>query len=233
MSLLFYILGIFFLSLLLLLFLLLLLPFRIAINASYSEKKPAAKMDCYWIKYFLGFRCSIEDLQKLNICLWIFAIPIPFKLSLDKIKKSGQLSAEQPAYAKEKKTEKTKKRLSEYMQKFSLLKKEYREKYEVYLKKIFVSYITFTSLSLKVDLGLNDPARTGMLAAIYYFTRVYAIPFDVDFNWDFQDEVFNAYLKTKISMNLFKICLILLQLFFKNKKERKNESRRDALHATG
>lgn len=222
-----YILGGLLLFLFLLLVFLLFVRFRINIRGQYAGKASAAEMECFWIKYFLGARCSIHDFQYLQLRLWIFGIPLPLKLPLSKSMQDTGTSPAQPGFEKEKKATKAKTNLRERFRQFDSLPeklKAAKEKYYAYLRRIFVRYITFSSLSLKAEIGFEDPAQTGMAAAIYYSTRTYILPGDIDLNWNFQGAAFHADLRTKISMKLYGICITLLQLLLKIKKERQHES---------
>ncbi|MDD3966821.1 MAG: hypothetical protein WC372_07630 [Candidatus Neomarinimicrobiota bacterium] len=227
MMLVLYILGGLLLFLLLLLAFLLFVRFRIHIHGKYSGLASAAEMECFWIKYFLGVRCSVHDLKNLDLRLWIFGIPVPLKLPLSKSVQDFGTAPAQPRFEKEKQAAEAKKPLRERFRQFDSLPerlKAAKEKHYAYLKRIFVRYITFSSFSLKAEIGFEDPAQTGMAAAIYYSTKTYAIPEHIDLNWNFQDAVFHADLKTKFSMKLYGICVTLLQLLLKIRKERKHES---------
>lgn len=222
-----YILGALLLFLLLLLAFLLFVRFRINIRGKYSGQAPAVEMECFWIKYILGARCSIHDFQYLQLRLWIFGIPLPLKLPLSKSLQDPGTSPAKPGFEKRKKTVKTKTPLRERFKQFDSLPeklKAAKEKYYAYLRRIFVRYITFSSLSLKAEIGFEDPAQTGMAAAIYYSARTYVLPGNIDLNWNFQGAAFHADLRTKISMKLYGICVTLLQLLLKIKKERQHES---------
>ena len=75
-----------------------LVPLKIYIKGTYWDKKPTGQMDIYWVKYFVGTRLRIKDLEHIHILIWFLGIPIPirFPLSVEKIKKKNKSVANEP-----------------------------------------------------------------------------------------------------------------------------------------
>ena len=74
-----YIFLIIILFILLLFGLMLLIPLKTCIKGTYWDKKPTGQMDVYWIKYFIGSRIRIRDLEYIRMVIWFLGIPIPLK----------------------------------------------------------------------------------------------------------------------------------------------------------
>ena len=72
------------LFLLLFLVMVVFIPFKMYTKGTYWDKNPTGQMEVYWIKYFLGARLRIRDLDRLHILIWFLGIPIPIKLPLKK-----------------------------------------------------------------------------------------------------------------------------------------------------
>ena len=56
-----------------------LVPLKIYIKGTYWDKKPTGQMDIYWVKYFVGTRLRIKDLEHIHILIWFLGIPIPIR----------------------------------------------------------------------------------------------------------------------------------------------------------
>ena len=227
----------------LLLFLLLFLamvvfiPFKMYTKGTYWDKNPTGQMEVYWIKYFLGARLRIKDLDRLHILIWFLGIPIPIKLPLKKKndtekneqndnvkKKKEEEKAEDPIKVED--AQENKKGLNEKINDVIRTKdtvKDLWEKYKEYIKKIFVSYITFSLDYIDAELGLKNPDQTGVAAGIVY-SALSLKPLDnIKINWDYAKPNFNISAGLKMTMNLYGILRTLLGLYLRYKKDKKNE----------
>ena len=213
------------------------IPFKIYIKGTYWDKNPTGQMDVYWIKYFIGARLRIKDLEHIHILIWFLGIPIPLRLSLSKDKKNIKNKAnakdantsENPPEqvdSKSSKESKNKKSFKENVQGIIDAKDKIGDvwnKYKAYLKKIFVSYITFSLEYVEAELGLKDPAQTGKAAGILYSTLPLTQLKDVNITWDYQKPNFNISAGVKMTMKLYGILCTLLHLYRTYKKDLKNE----------
>ena len=208
------------------------------IHGTFWDKNPIGQMDIFWIKYFLGARLRIKDLEHIHILVWFLGIPIPirFPLSKDKMgkkkksdtKKDGSVENETEKMDEQKEKEsKKKKSLKENIQRVISAKDQISDlwnKYKSYLKKIFVSYITFSLEYVEAELGLKDPAQTGKAAGILYSTLPFTQLKDVNITWDYQKPNFNISAGVKMTMKLYGILCTLLHLYRIYKKDLKNET---------
>ena len=217
--------------------LMLFLPFRIYIKGTYWNNLPTGQMDVYWIKYILGARFKIRDMEKLHILVWFFGIPIPLTLPLKKEpvseEKKNEKEEEKPEDpiriedrdTSEEKDEKPK-NLQEKVRDILDLKEKIGDvwgKYKAYIQKIYVSYITFSLDYIDAELGLKDPATTGMTAGIVY-SALSLKPIDaIHIHWNYQNPGFNISAGLKMTMNLFGILCTLVSLYYRYKKDNKNE----------
>ncbi|MCF7832711.1 MAG: hypothetical protein K9N05_03935 [Candidatus Marinimicrobia bacterium] len=213
------------------------IPFKIFIKGTYWDKKPIGQMDVYWIKYFLGSRLRIKDLNHIHILLWFFGIPIPFRLPLSRNKakkeKVSDVENKELLKSESKKQDETdndevkdKKSLKENIQDLIGAKDKISDlwnKYKEYIKKIFVSYITFSLEYLDAELGLKDPAQTGKVAGILYSTLSIAPLKGVNISWDYLKPSFNIAAGVKMTMKLYGILRTLLRIYCTYKKDLKNE----------
>ena len=233
------------LFLLLFLAMFLLVPTKTCIQGSFWDGDINAKLDTYWLKYVFGARIRLLDMETLRIIVWFFAIPIPFKLPLKNAKAQENLSneaenkdekhtdieGEDEMISVEEKTE-----AKDKAQKEADKKKSLREKIEdiinikdnliafirknwSVIKKIFVTYITFSIEHLELNLGMGDPAQTGKMAGNLY-TALTFIPIKrVNLSWDFTKSCFNIDAGVKIIMKFYGILLTLLKLYRSYKRE--------------
>ena len=213
------------------------IPFKIYIQGTYWDKNPTGQMDVYWLKYYIGARLRIKDLEHIHILIWFLGIPIPLKLPLSKDKKMKNVSdkkkvkeskntAEKEDSTSEKEP-KNKKSFTENVQGIFDAKDKIRDtwnKYKAYFKKIFVSYVTYSLEYVDAELGLKDPAETGKTAAILYSTLPLANLHDVNITWNYQKPSFNISAGVKITMKLYGILCTLLHLYRTYKKDLKNET---------
>jgi hypothetical protein len=213
------------------------IPLRSYIKGTYWDKKPTGQMEVYWIKYFLGVRLRIKDIEQLHILIWFLGIPIPLKMPLKKVEQKEQ---------KEEAEQKTENSLDEEHdpirieeeetgpdKKFSQKLKDILDakdnvktlwlKYQAYIQKIFVSYITFSVDYIDTEIGFSDPSQTGMAAGIVY-SALSLRPLDnIKVSWDYTKPNFNVSSGIKMTMNLYGIFRTLLSLYLRYKKERKND----------
>ena len=222
--------------LLLLLAIMLFIPFKIYMKGTYWDKIPAGQMDTYWIKYFIGARLRITDKEYIRILVWFCGLPIPlrFKIS-DKIEKKVTKKNEnidekienEPIRINEK--DDIQKDNTDLKEKISNLVKAkdkvfaFWDRYKEYIKKLYVSYITFSIDFIDTELGLKDPSQTGMIAGIVYSTLALRPLENIKVNWDYAKPKFNIRTGIKMSMNLCGILCTLLKLFLRFKKDKKNE----------
>lgn len=231
-----YIIAAFLIFILLLFSLLLLLPLRMYVNATYQNKNPKAEISAFWIKYLLGTRIFLDNMNKMQIRLWILGIPLPIKVPLKKDVKKAAVNdkIKRPRFAQTQDTAKKKKHsIEKLIDKILQIIRENGDlwdTYSVYIRKIFVRYITYYSLRLQANIGLRDPALTGEAAATYYIIKTYRFAENVNITWDFRQPAFEADLQTKISMRLYGIFLTLLQLYWKYRRIKSYESKRNAFH---
>jgi len=224
------------LFLLLLLALMLFIPLKTFVKGTYWDKKPTGLMDVYWIKYFLGSRVRIRDPEYIRILIWFFGIPIPmkFKLKQEAIDNSENEKKEsddkietydEPIKVSEKETE-TQRPVKEKIRELLDAKdkiKAYWEKYRHYVKKIFVSYVTFSIEFIETEIGLKDPGQTGVAAGIVY-SALSIRPLDsIKVSWDYAKPNFNISSGIKMTMNLYGILCTLLRLYFRFRKDNKND----------
>ena len=222
--------------LLFLLAIMLIIPFKIYMKGTYWDKTPAGQMDTYWIKYFIGARLRITDKEYIRILIWFFGIPVPLKFKIsdkvgNKVKKSDENKKgkfeNEPVRVSEK--EDTQKDNTDLKGKISnLLKAKDRvlafwDRYKEYIKKLYVSYITFSIDFIDTELGLKDPSQTGMIAGIVYSTLALRPLDNIKVSWDYAKPKFNIKTGIKMSMNLCGILCTLLKLFLRFKKDKKNE----------
>ena len=220
----------------LLLGLMVFIPLKTYIKGTYWDKKPAGQMDVYWIKYFLGSRIRIRDLQYIRIMIWFFGIPIPlkFKLKQDEIgkpeekidKDSPKKESENEPIKVEDKDLKENKTIRERINEIIDIKdkvKDLWDRYRHYFKKIFVSYVTFSIDFIETEIGLEDPSQTGIAAGIVY-SALSIRPLDnIRISWDYAKPNFNISSGIKMTMNLYGILRTLLSLYFRFKKDKKND----------
>lgn len=214
------------------------IPLKMYIQGTFWDKIPTGQMDIYWIKYFLGARLRIKDLKHIHILIWFLGIPIPIRLPLSKNKVSKRKKSdteeegsvenetEKMDEPKEKETKK-KNSLKENIQDVIDAKDQIGDlwnKYKRYIKKIFVSYVTFSFEYLDAELGLKDPAQTGKVAGILYSTLSIKPLKDVNISWDYQKPSFNISAGAKMTMKVYGILCTLLQLYWTYKKDLKNET---------
>lgn len=214
------------------------IPFKMYIKGTYWDKNPTGQMDVYWVKYFLGARLRIKDLEHIHILVWFLCIPIPIRLPLSKDKTSKKNEAD----TEEAKTSgNASDKVDDTVEKDTKKKKSFKEniqgiigakdkvtdlwnKYKAYIKKIFVSYITFSLEYVEAELGLKDPAQTGKAAGILYSTLSIKPLKDVNISWDYQKPSFNISAGVKMTMKLYGILCTLLHLYRTYKKDLKNET---------
>ncbi|MCK4530214.1 MAG: hypothetical protein KAU44_03485 [Candidatus Marinimicrobia bacterium] len=214
------------------------IPFKMFIKGTYWDKNPTGQMDTYWIKYFLGVRLRIKDLEHIHVLIWFLGIPIPIRLPLskDKVSKKKKSDTEKRGSV-ENETEKMDKLKEKETKKKNSLKENILDvigakdqisdlwnKYKGYIKKIFVSYVTFSFEYLDAELGLKDPAQTGKVAGILYSTLSIKPLKDVNISWDYQKPSFNISAGAKMTMKLYGILCTLFQLYWTYKKDLKNEN---------
>jgi len=214
------------------------IPFKMYIQGTFWDKNPTGQMDIYWLKYFLGARLRIKDLEHIHILIWFLGIPLPIRLPLSKdivskkkksdTEKDGSTENESETNDKPKEKEAKKKNsLEDNIQRVIAAKDQISDlwnKYKGYIKKIFVSYITFSFEYLDAELGLKDPAQTGKMAGILYSTLSIKPLKDVNISWDYQKPSFNISAGVKMTMKLYGILRTLLQLYWTYKKDLKNEN---------
>lgn len=231
-----YIIAAIFLFILLLFCLLLLLPFRVNIHGAYKSKNPEADFSAFWIKYLLGLRIYLHDLNYIKIRIWILGIPLSFKVPLKKgVKKTvTRENINRPRFEhKQESGDEKKQGVEERIDKIYQIVRESGElwdTYGVYIRKIFVRYITFYPLKLEANIGLRDPALTGEAAATYYIIKTYSYAKNVNIAWNFTRPSLELALRIKITMRLYGIFLTLLQLYWKYKRIKSYESKRNAFH---
>jgi len=214
------------------------IPFKMYIKGTYWDKNPTGQMDVYWIKYYIGARLRIKDLEYIHILIWFLGIPIPFRLPLSKKKTSKKNKAD---IKKDKVQESTSQEMDSTAKKESKEKKSLKEnilgileakdkttefwnKYKAYIKKIFVSYITFSLEFVEAKVGLKNPAQTGKMAGILYSILPLTKLKNVNIVWDYQKPNFNIATGVKMTMKLYGILCTLLQLYRIYKKDLKNET---------
>jgi hypothetical protein len=213
------------------------IPFKMVAKGTYWDKNPTGQMDVYWIKYFLGARVRIKDLEFIHILVWFLGIPLPIKFPLSNKKieneqkdsKKGKKKENEEIPEVDEKTPdepKKKKSLKEHILTIVSAKDTVNElwlKYKDYIKKIFVSYITFSLEYIHAELGLKDPAQTGIVAGIVYSTLSLKPLENIKVSWNYQKPNFNISGGIKMTMNLYGILRTLLSLYFRYKKDKKNE----------
>ena len=214
------------------------IPFKMYIQGTFWDKNPTGQMDIFWIKYLLGARLRIKDLQHIHILIWFLGIPIPIRLPLskDKMSKKKKSEAEEGGTVENEtekmdepkgKESKKKNSLKENIQRVISAKDQISDlwnKYKEYIKKIFVSYVTFSFEYLDAELGLKHPAQTGKVAGILYSTLSIKPLKDVNISWDYQKPSFNISAGVKMTMKLYGILRTLLKLYWTYKKDLKNEN---------
>ena len=213
------------------------IPFKMFSKGTYWDKNPTGQMDVYWIKYFLGARVRIKDLKYIHILIWFLGIPIPIKFPLSNkktenepqdLKKGKKKKSKEIPAVDEKIPDESKKRknIKERVLKIVSAKDTVKElwlKYKDYINKIFVSYITFSFEYIEAELGLKDPAQTGIVAGIAYSTLSLKPLENIKVSWNYQKPNFNISGGIKMTMNLYGILRTLLSLYFRYKKDKKNE----------
>lgn len=226
-----YILGALLLFAVLFLLFILFIRLKVDINGEYREDKAAACMEIFWVKYFLGARCRIKDLHNLHIVFWILGIPLPVRLPLLHREKIAEEKREekvyQPRFAQKSETEKERPGIKARAERLLQLKEPFQElwqKYRVYVRKIYVRYITISFRSLSANIGLKEPSDTGIAASIYYNILIMSNISNIDIGWNFEKPNFDVALRAKITMKLYGIFFTLLQVYRTHKKEIKNES---------
>ncbi len=223
-----YILGGILLFLLLLLLALLFIPLKSHISGEYRENNARARMEIFWIKYVLGARFRIADLEHLHVRIWFLGIPVPLRLPLThkkQVPETGEAEKPpEPRFVREeeakKETPPIHKRLNRLEQTKGKLLSLWQE-YQGYLRKIYVRYITFSFGSLSARIGLKEPSDTGMAAAVYYNLMIIRRISELSIQWDFERPRLDLALKAKITMKLYGIFFTLLQVYMKYKKEAK------------
>ena len=222
---------------LLLLAMTLFIPVKTYIMGTFWDKKPTGLMEVYWIKYFFGSRIRIKDMEHLHILIWFFGIPIPLKFPLKKDdfkKKKSTESKEKHASEDpngpvkiDENGSTNKESLGQKINKIVEAKDEVKklwDSYKDYLRKIFVSYVTFSLEYIDAELGLEDPSKTGMAAGIVY-SALSIKPLDnIRISYDYAKPNFNISAGIKMTMNLYGILCTLLGLYFSYKKDKKNEA---------
>lgn len=207
------------------------IPFKTYIQGSYWDNDLHAMAEFYWIKYIFGARIRLLEMEKLKIVIWFIGIPIPFKISLKKKEereeKKQQDDTEEIISVNEKdQRSKSPKEKNNFRKKIediikikdiatAFLKKNWSN-----IKQIFVSYVTFSIEYLELELGLDDPAKTGKIAGNLY-TALEIVPVKrVNLSWNFQKQTFNIDAGIKIIMKFYGILLTLLKLyrFYKRNK---------------
>lgn len=229
MILLYILLGIL-LFLLLFLAFIIFVPFKTYIQGSFWEGDLNAMAEVYWIKYIFGARVRFLDMEKLKLLVWFFAIPIPFKISLKKDRKEEDKSKtieadpEMISIKENEKPEKEKsfrEKIDDIINVKDTLIRFYRKNQDD-IKKIFVTYVTFSIEYFKLELGLKDPAETGKIAGNLY-TALAILPVKrVNLSWNFQKKTFNIDAGLKIIMKFYGIFITLLKLYRFYKKDKKN-----------
>lgn len=231
-----YIIAAILLFILLLFCLLLLLPFRVNIHGAYKSKNSEADFSAFWIKYLLGVRIYLYDLNNIKIRISILGIPLSFKIPLKKgVKKTvTRENINRPRFEqKQESGDEKRQNVEERIDKIRQIVRESGElwdTYGVYIRKIFVRYITFYPLKLQANVGLRDPALTGEAAATYYIIKAYSYAKNVNISWDFTQPSLDVDLRIKISMRLYGIFITLLQIYWKYRRIKSHESKRDAFH---
>lgn len=216
--------------------LVLFIPLKTYIKGTYWDKKPTGQMDVYWIKYFFGARVRIRDLEYFRILIWFFGIPIPLRVKLKQEsiesaeQKEGSKTADEehhddPVKVEDEEPEQNR-TINDRIREIIDIKdkiKVFWEKYRNYIKKIFVSYITFSIEFVETEIGLEDPSQTGLAAGIVY-SALSIRPLDnIKVSWDYAKPNFNISSGIKMTMNLYGILRTLLSLYFRYKKDSKNE----------
>jgi hypothetical protein len=211
-------------------------PLKIRIQGTYWNKKPAGQLESFWIKYIFGTRIRINDMENMHIRIWFLGIPIPLKIKIKHIIKKTAEKEKKEAFepekpedpikidkkAEEKKHESLSDKISHIVEVKGKVEGLWHE-YKAYLKKIIVSYITFSIDFIRAEIGLKNPADTGMTAGIVY-TALSIKPLDnIRVNWDYAKPNFNISGGIKMTMNLYGILRTLLSLYLRYKKDRKNE----------
>ena len=204
---------------------------KVVINGEYRQRKPRAEIDIYWIKYVFGARCKISDLKYVKITLWLLGIPIPFRLPLSHKKATPASDTLQdknePRFAREASGEKkTKEKFIDKIEDLLNTKDNLIalwQKYQVYIKKIYVRYITYSFESFSANIGLREPSQTGTAAAIVYSILPMTPLQDVNIQWDFQQPGLDVSLSTKITMKLYGIFCTLLYMYLAYRKDTKHE----------
>ncbi len=240
MIILYILLGIF-LFLLLLLAMFLFVPTKICMQGSFWDGEINAKLDAYWIKYVFGMRIRLLDMEKLKIIVWFLAIPIPFSLPFknakaqddlnnkakikedvkvqDKVEEDEMISIEEEESEKKPDDKKSlREKLEDILQIKDTLIAFIRKNWSD-IKKIFVTYITFSIEHLDLNLGMGDPAQTGKMAGNLYTALTFIPVKRVNLSWDFTKACFNIDASIKIIMKFYGILLTLLKLYRSYKRE--------------
>ncbi len=212
---------------------LLFIRFKILVKGKYWDKKAAADIDAFWIRYFLGVRCRVHDIEHIRFTVWFFGIPLPFTLPLaqrekQKTKRQKTPKGTVPETPAEKNTGGIRDGFFEKIRDLQNIKGElsaYWQRYRSYLKKIFVRYITFSINSLSANIGFAEPSQTGMAAGIAYSIMPNTSLRSVDLQWNYREPNFDLAADTKISMKLYGILCTLICLYRQFKKDQKNEIR--------
>ncbi|MEA2078234.1 MAG: hypothetical protein U9O95_09490 [Candidatus Marinimicrobia bacterium] len=213
------------------------IPLKMYTKGTYWDKNPTGQMEVYWVKYFLGARLRIRDLDRIHILIWFLGIPIPLRLPLkpkkgtedveqkdNKKTEKDEEKPEDPIKVEDKEEDKKglKEKISEIINAKDTVK-DLWEKYKEYIKKLFVSYITFSFEYIDAELGLKDPAQTGMAAGIVYSALSIKPLENIKISWDYAKPNFNISAGIKMTMNLYGILRTLLSLYLRYKKDKKNE----------
>jgi glutaredoxin len=210
-------------------------PFTTHIDIKYWNEQPDVKLELFWIKYVIGARIRLKDLEKLQILIWFFCLPIPIKLSLKKEDTDGKKhSSERKEKQKENKQEETQVPKTESNNKSILQKLDdilkikdqvlaFWRKYKEEIKKIYVRYITISLKYLELELGSDDPAQTGKVAGIVYSTLPFVPTNKIKIAWNYQKQTFNISAGIKSTMKFYGILCTLLHLYKCYKKDKKNE----------
>lgn len=210
-------------------------PFRTHIDIKYWNEQPDLKLELFWIKYVMGVRIRLKDLEKLRILIWFFCLPIPIRLSLKKDEKEKkEIRSEKKENQKEKKRDETQVPKTESKNKSILQKLDeilkikdevvaFWRKYKEEIKKIYVRYITISLKYLELELGSGDPAQTGEIAGIVYSTLPFVPTNKIKIAWNYQKQTFNISAGIKSTMKFYGILCTLLHLYKCYKKDKKNE----------
>ncbi len=204
---------------------------KVVINGEYWQREPRAEMDIYWIKYVFCARCKIHDLKYVHITLRLLGIPIPFRLPLSHEKATPAPDTledkNEPRFAREASGEKeTKETFIDKIEGLLSTKDNLItlwQKYHIYIKKIYVRYVTYSFESFSANIGLQEPSQTGTAAAIVYSILPMTSLQNVNIQWDFQQPRLDVSLGTKITMKLYGIFCTLLFMYLTYRKDTRHE----------